>query len=144
MCLILIATNIAKLTHLNRNTSNRYLFLIRTRIVDLCDKSSPFSGHIEVDESYFGARRVKGKRGRGAHGKIPVFGILQRGCKVYTETIPNCAQKMLRDIIRGKVKPDSVIHSDYWRAYNGLVDLGYKNITELSIARIYLHKESII
>ena len=25
-----------------------------------------------------------------------------------------------------KIKPDSIIHSDYWRAYNGLVDFGYK------------------
>jgi transposase len=31
-----------------------------------------FGGEIEVDESYFGGRR-KGKRGRGAAGKIPVF-----------------------------------------------------------------------
>ena len=33
-----------------------------------------FGGEIEVDESYFGGRR-KGKRGRGAAEKIPVFGI---------------------------------------------------------------------
>jgi transposase-like protein len=34
-----------------------------------------FAGEIEVDESYFGGAR-KGKRGRGAAGKIPVFGLL--------------------------------------------------------------------
>jgi transposase-like protein len=120
------ATNIAKITGLNRNTVNRYLRLIRERIADLCNKTSPFSGVIEVDESYFGARRIKGKRGRGAGGKTPVFGILQRGGKVYTEIVPDCATKTLQGIIRGKVDPDSVIHSDYWRGYNGLVDMGYK------------------
>jgi transposase len=120
------ATNIAEITGLNRNTVNRYLRLIRERIVDLCNKTSPFSGVIEVDESYFGARRIKGKRGRGAGGKTPVFGILQRGGKVYTEIVPDCATKTLQGIIRGKVDPDSVIHSDYWRGYNGLVDMGYK------------------
>ena len=120
------ATNIAYLTGLNRNTVNRYLRLIRDRIVDLCNQTSPFSGEIEVDESYFGARRVKGKRGRGAAGKKVVFGILQRGGKVYTEIVPDCAKKTLQGIIRGKVDPDSVIHSDYWRGYNGLVDMGYK------------------
>ena len=41
-----------------------------------------FAGEIEVDESYFGGKR-KGQRGRGAAGKIPVFGILKRGGKVY-------------------------------------------------------------
>lgn len=38
----------------------------------------PFNEAIEVDESYFGGRR-KGKRGLGATGKVPVFGILKRG-----------------------------------------------------------------
>jgi transposase len=120
------ATNIAHISGLNRNTVNRYLYLIRERIVELCNKTSPFSGEIEIDESYFGARRIKGKRGRGAAGKTVVFGILQRGGKVYTEIVPDCARKTLQGIIRGKVDPDSVIHTDYWRGYNGLVDVGYK------------------
>ena len=105
---------------------NRYLALIRQRIADLCEEESPFQGEIEVDESYFGAKRVKGKRGRGAGRKTPVFGILQRKGSVYTEIVPDCARKTLQAIIRGKVEPDSVIHSDSWRGYNGLVDLGYK------------------
>lgn len=120
------AHNIALITGLNRNTINRHLRLIRERIAELCQQSSPFMGEIEVDESYFGARRVKGKRGRGASGKTPVFGILQRGGKVYTEIVPDCARKTLQAIIRGKVDPDSIIHSDKWPGYNGLVDMGYK------------------
>jgi transposase-like protein len=39
-------------------------------------------GQIEVDESYFGARRVRGKRGRGARGKTIVFGLFKRASKV--------------------------------------------------------------
>jgi hypothetical protein len=70
------------LTGLNRNTVNRYLLLIRKRVAEFCEQSSPFQGEIEVDESYFGANRVKGKRGRGAYAKTPVFGLLQRGGKV--------------------------------------------------------------
>jgi transposase-like protein len=45
---------------------------------------------IIVCESYFGARRVKGKRGRGARGKTIVFGLLKRGYKVYTQIIEKC------------------------------------------------------
>ena len=44
------ATNIAYLTGLNRNKVNRYLHLIRERIVYLCNQTSPFSGEMEVDE----------------------------------------------------------------------------------------------
>lgn len=78
------AQTIALLTKLNRNTVNRYLLMIRQCIADLCEEESPFQGEIEVDESYFGAKRVKGKRGRGAGRKTPVFGILQRKGGVYT------------------------------------------------------------
>ena len=120
------AQQIAILTNLNRNTVNRYLKLIRKRIAELCESETPFKGEIEVDESYFGAKRVRGKRGRGAAGKTPVFGILQRQGKVYTEIVPDCAKATLQGIIRGRVSPESIIHSDKWRGCNGLVDLGYK------------------
>ena len=120
------AQRIAVLCNLNRNTVNRYLNMIRIRIAEFCEQTSPFRGEIEVDESYFGARRQKGKRGRGAYGKTPVFGILQRGGEVYTEIVPNCAKATLQAIIRGKVSPESIIHSDQWRGYNGLVDIGYE------------------
>ena len=120
------AQTIASLIQLNRNTVNRYLNHIRKRIAEFCEEHSPFKGEIEVDESYFGGKRIKGKRGRGAYKKTPVFGILKRGGKVYTEIVPDCAKATLQGIIRGRVDPDSVIHSDGWRGYNGLVDLGYK------------------
>ena len=97
------------------------------RILELSTlESGPLVGQIEVDESYFGARRVRGKRGRGANGKTIVFGLLKRGDKVYTEIVPDCTSATLQRIIKGKTSIDSVIHSDGWRGYNGLVDFGYK------------------
>ena len=121
----LTATQISQLSGLNRNTVNRYLKLIRERIAEFCETESPFGGEVEVDESYFGARRVKGKRGRGAAGKTIVFGIFKRNGSVYTEIVPDCAKPTLQKVIRGRVDLDSVIHSDGWRGYNGLVDIGY-------------------
>ena len=78
-----------------------------------------FDGEIEVDESYFGGHR-KGHRGRGAGGKVPVFGLLKRGGKVYTKIIPDASSATLIPIIKRKVVPDSIVYSDYWRAYNVL------------------------
>jgi transposase len=120
------ASQIAKITCLNRNTINRYVSKIRERIADYCNTQSPFSGEVELDESFFGARRVKGKRGRGASGKTIVFGIFKRHGKVYTEIVPDCRRSTLQGVIRGRVSLESVIHTDGWRGYNGLVDLGYK------------------
>ena len=120
------ASQIANITDLNRNTVNRYLKEIRRLIAEYCKQSSPLCGEVEIDESYFGARRIKGRRGRGASGKTIVFGIFKRNGKVYTEIVPNCARKTLQAVIRGRVELESVIHSDGWRGYDGLVDLGYK------------------
>jgi transposase-like protein len=120
------ASQIAHITGLNRNTINRYGKEIRFKIAAYCKQSSPLCGEVEIDESYFGARRIKGRRGRGALGKTIVFGIFKRNGKVYTEIVPNCARKTLQAVIRGRVELESVIHSDGWRGYDGLVDLGYK------------------
>lgn len=119
------ASQITQLINLNRNSVNRYLRAIRERIAEFCEAQSPFSGEIEVDESFFGARRIKGKRGRGASSKTIVFGILKRNGKVYTEIVPDCSKATLQAIIRGRVSLESVIYSDGWRGYNGLVDVGY-------------------
>jgi transposase-like protein len=55
----------------------------------LAAEASPFSGEIEVDESCFGSRRARGKRGRGAGGKPVVFGLLNRGDCVCTQIVPD-------------------------------------------------------
>lgn len=125
-CVDLTAIQIAQVAVLNRNTVNRLLQGIRERIALACEAESPVSGEIEVDESYFGARRVRGLRGRGARGKTIVFGLFKRQGRVYTEIVPDCSRATLQGIIRGRVDPESVIHSDGWRGYNGLVDLGYQ------------------
>lgn len=125
-CLDIDAVRIAKISGVSRVSVNAYLQGIRERIAEHTMKESPLNGDIEVDESYFGPRRVKGKRGRGAGGKTIVFGVLKRQGKVYTEIVPDCTKSTLQAIIRGKVHPESIIHSDEWRGYDGLVDLGYQ------------------
>jgi transposase len=73
-CMEIEAKKVAELVHLNRVTINRIFDKLRERVV-LCEAENPFeTGEIEMDESYFGARRVRGIRGRGAKGKIPNFG----------------------------------------------------------------------
>ena len=75
------ASKTAKYTGINRNTVNKVYDKLRIRIAEISVASAPEQGEFEVDESYFGAKRVRGKRGRGAAGKTPVFGILKKGWK---------------------------------------------------------------
>jgi transposase-like protein len=122
----LTASKASELTNLNRKTVNSIFQKIRLRLVTECARHAPIqTGEIEVDESYFGAKRVRGKRGRGATGKTIVFGIFKRNGWVYTEIVPDCQKRTLQAIIRGKVSAEVVIHSDKWRGYDGLVDVGF-------------------
>ena len=85
-CPDITASKIASLLGINRNMINRYFNLFRHKIGPLASgEVGVFSGEIECDESYFGVRRLRGKRGRGAAGKTPVFGVLKRDGNVYVE-----------------------------------------------------------
>jgi len=99
---------------------------VRLRISEWCEEEERLSGEVEVDESYFGARRVRGKRGRGAFGKVPVIGLLKRKGKVYTRVVRNCSREQLLPIIKGKVLSESTVFTDAWRSYDSLILHGYK------------------
>ncbi len=129
-CADVTATQAALLTGMNRNTMNRYYSAFRQAIFAWQEeRKDDFAGTVEVDESYFGRSRPRGthkklKRGRGTT-KQPVFGIFERGGRVYTEIIPDAKKRTLQRVIRGQVSLDAVIVSDGWRGYNGLVDVGF-------------------
>jgi transposase-like protein len=119
------AAQTARMTGISLRSVNQIFLRIREKIADECQLQSPFAGDLEADESYFGPRRVRGRRGRGAAGKTIVFGLLKRDDQVYTEIVPNASKAMLLAIIRGKASLESVLHTDRWRGYDGLVDLGF-------------------
>ena len=109
----------AHLVGVNKTTASYYFHRLRELIYLFSEDAGLLEGEIEVDESYFGGSR-KGKRGRGAAGKVPVFGLLKRNGKVYAAIIPDTKTKTLMPIIRERVKPDSIVYTGYWRGYNAL------------------------
>lgn len=102
------ARTASELVNVNKNTAAYYFHRLRLLIYQTSPHLEMFEGEIEADESYFGGTR-KGKRGRGAVGKVAVFGLLKRNGKVYTVVVPNAQSATLLPIIREKVKPDSLI-----------------------------------
>ena len=114
------ARTASELTGIHRNTAVRFFHKLRVKIaLKQQNRSEQFCGKIELDESYFGGTR-KGKRGRGASGKVAVFRILKRGGQVYTQIILDAKTDTLMPIIRQKIEPDSIVYTDCWRAYNAL------------------------
>lgn len=141
-CLDIDASTAAELLRLNRKTINRYYRLFREYIFVHQMQAGPFAGMVEVDESYFGATRLRGrqgsKRGRGTH-KQPVFGVIERNGRVYTEIIPDVTAATLQAAIRGRVSVESVIISDGWRGYDGLVDVGYDKHLRINKSKHFAH-----
>jgi transposase len=120
------ASRAANVMQVNRHTAERVYQIIRRCLARECELNSPLGGEVEADESYFGGRR-KGPRGRGAAGKVPVFGLLKRNGKVYTRIVEDVSRKTLRQIIKTKVVPESVIYTDSFRSYDGLVLDGFRH-----------------
>ena len=81
------ASDTAKLTGISLRSINTIYIKLRKKIAVQCEEISPFSGTVELDESYFIPGRIRGKRGRGASGKTIVFGLLKRDGNVYTEIV---------------------------------------------------------
>ena len=125
------ATQTSELLEISRNTINRYYAIFREEIVRISiEESSKFwkeFWEFEVDESYFGARRVRGRRWRWATGKTPVFGLLKRNWNVYVSIVPDCSRDSLMPIIQGKVLEWSTVNSDDWTSYDGLILNGYEH-----------------
>ena len=144
-CIDIDATKTALLLKLNRKTANRYFLAFRTLIYHhQVSQKEKLLGVVELDESFFGPSRVRGhpgprKRGRGTL-KQPVFGIYERAGSVYTELVTDCSAKTLQGIIRGKVSPESVIHSDGWKGYDGLVDVGYDKHFRINKSKCFAEK----
>ncbi len=111
------ARAVADLLGINRKTAAFFYHRLREIIAEQLDQTAPFAGPVELDESYFGGHR-KGKRGRGAGGKVAVFGILKRGGRVYTLVAPDLRRDTLMPIIRDKVVPDSVVYIDSFNVYD--------------------------
>lgn len=122
------ARTAARLVGVHRNSAAFYFHRLREIIAKELEAESEamFGGEIEVDESYFGGRR-KGKRGRGAAGKIPVFGLLKRGGKIYARVIPDAKGGTLMPNIERKVVPESIVYTDSWQGYNALDVSSFKH-----------------
>ena len=128
----------------NFKTSAYYFQRLRELIAFHIEQEAheAFGGEVEVDESYFGGSR-KGKHGRGAAGKVPVFGLLKRGGRVYTKIIPDASSATLMPTIERKVIPDSIAYSDCWRGYNVLDVSDFKHY-RINHSKLFADKKNHI
>jgi len=108
-------------------TALRAMDAIRHAIMAGSQVPNELKGELEEDESYFGGRR-KGKRGRGAAAKVPVFGIIERKGKVWVQPVKDVsAETLMAETVR-KVRRGNLVYTDKWKAYDSLMFHGYSHL----------------
>lgn len=132
----------SKLIGVNKNTAAYFYHRIREIIASKVDDHVLIDVEVETDESYFSGHR-KGNRGRGACGKVPVFGLLKRGGKVYAVVIKDAKSNTLMPIIKEKVIPVSVVYTDSFRSYNTLDTSGFKHFS-INHSKLFADKKNHI
>jgi len=100
-------------------------------------------GEVELDESYFGGRR-KGKRGRGAFNKVPVFGILERNGVVKVKVVKDVKAEPLLNLTVQTVRRGSIIYTDKFNSYDSLMFCGYRHLKidnkkKFSSGKVYIN-----
>ena len=109
-----------------------------TKIRDMLDEDvAPLSGRVETDETYIGGRR-RGKRGRGAAGKVIVHGIVERDGNIVATVAPDVKASTLMPNIEARVLPRSIVYSDELPSYSGLWRAGYDHRRVHHAAKVYV------
>ncbi len=122
------ARKTAQQVQLSYPTVLKAVTLLRIAIVAHNKDSQEFlNGEIELDETYFGGRH-KGKRGRGAAGKVPVFGIYERNGTVRVEVVKNVTAESLLNMTIKTVKRGSIVYTDKFKSYDALMFCGYRHL----------------
>jgi transposase-like protein len=87
----------------------------------------PLSGHVEIDETFIGGRRLGRGRKAGLENKTVVFGMMERDGRIIAGPVPNRFKKTLEPIIKKNVSRGTEISTDEHGAYGDLAGIGYNH-----------------
>lgn len=91
--------------------------------------NKPFTGEVEVDETFVGGKRsnmhksrkvASGIKGRGMVGKAVVMGLLERGGEVRAMTVKDTKKRTLCFVVLDIVEPGSTVYTDALSSYEGI------------------------
>ncbi len=103
----------------------------------LQEEIKPMSGEVEMDETYIGGKG-RGKRGRGAENKTPVFGMVQRKGTVKALKTRDLKSATVYPLVRAHILPQSMIYTDEFTTYDSLKKQGYHHKRVQHASKVYV------
>lgn len=91
----------------------------------MAEDGGTLGGIVEADESYIGGKHSGGKRGVGAEGKTPVFGVVERGGAIKAKAIPHARGATVMPLLATYVAPGSLLSTDESNIYNRAESIGF-------------------
>jgi len=106
----------------------------------LTENTKQLTGEVEVDETYIGGKR-HGKRGRGAEGKTPVAGAVQRKGKAIAQVVPHVKRSTMVPFTTKNVSRDATLYTDEFPVYDHFTRFGYDHKRIAHAAKVYVRGE---
>lgn len=101
----------AELVGVNRNTARLFYHRLRVIIAQRLSRNSALKGGAVIGGARTESTLVD-KRGRDAPGEAPVFGLVERGSKVYTVMLPDSLRETSALLPKDQVRLDAVFYAD--------------------------------
>jgi transposase-like protein len=141
------AKQLERETGVTYKTAWRMFKQVRTM---LNEDRDPFSGQVEVDETFIGGlsknmhKDVRARKitGTGGSGKIAVAGMVQREGAVIAKVITDRDANTLMPFVEERVLPSTIVYTDELPAYNGLKNSGYEHRRVHHSAKVYVQGDA--
>ena len=101
----------AELAGVNRNTARLFYHRLRVIIAQRLSQNNALNGGTAIGVDRSGSTLAV-KQDRDAPGVVPVFGLLERGSKVYTVMLSDSLRETSAPHPRAKVRLDAVFYAD--------------------------------
>ena len=106
-----------------------WLILQKLRRAMIAPEREPLKGEVEIDEFFLGGLE-EGQKGGRQRGKKALCGIAvevrgQGSGRLRLAVLPDASKRSLSAFAQATTAPAAIVHTDGWRGYDGLSELGY-------------------